>query len=175
MIKKFKQFNESLLDKLKGPSKEEVEDKFRTKFLANKMSFHELNKVSKKNDLKRPNLLDKLYSIGYKDDFNFKTPEEFIQYIIDNIKINDRYNNPDEIFWEKDKNQVIIAQDLKTKRVWVSFLKIWYPIKIVFDMKDNDLNRLINNILNKDERFKGFKTYTERGTSIWNLDYYEEL
>ena len=123
MIKNFNEYtNESLLDKIEGPNKEEVWKSF-----------------------------------GY--DNIFDTPQDFLDYIFDNIKDEhfEKYGN--STFLLKD-DKILFEISYFEQRVYVEYFDVWKILKDLFHLSIYNIDILIeDNLLKRKYYINNYKIY----------------
>ena len=134
MIKNYKIFKESLLDKLKGPTKEEI-----TKlFLDGSIDVLKYLKICRENN----------WDISYKKEvweylgFNkiFDTPKEFLDFYLVDIEMK-QYQHINSIYWYKDDKMIFrFDQGMKYLYMCKTLTAIFRDI---FDLREDELQYLL--------------------------------
>ena len=91
-------------------------------------------------------------SRGY--DISFGTPEEFLLWVIDGMKIKEKTKDTDYIIWEKN-GKIIFEQSLKSKNLWVE-KSIWSVLEKVFGLDYDEIKSIITDVVEEHLNWNGF-------------------
>ena len=92
-------------------------------------------------------------NLGY--DRTFDTPEEFLLYRIDGMKIKEQVKYPNIIFWEKD-GKIIFEQDFGNMDLCVNDITIWSVLEKGFGLVYDEMQLLIEKFVEEHLNWKGF-------------------
>ena len=89
---------------------------------------------------------------------------DFVFYYMDpsierKIKLNNLLNNNNSIYLDYkyvDKNNIIFKQDLKNKRLWVNYSKIWAKLESNIEYKDLNTWNMIKGWLSDDTNWRHY-------------------
>ena len=92
-------------------------------------------------------------SLGY--DSSFGTPEEFLLWVIDGMKIKEKTKDTDYIIWEKN-GKIIFAQDFDHMQLYVDDESIWCVLEKVFGLDYDEIKSIITDVVEEHLNWNGF-------------------
>ena len=162
MIKKFKQYNESIKSLLVGPSDEEVLNNFKRKYDKGEIDIFSFYVKCKELNLKNGITYEEMWLELINNKFNGllnhvpESPEDFFNQMREGCVEIQRV--PHSIFY--GKNDVILFQHiLKNKEIYISNKYIWSILQKIYKLSYDEIQSLIKKSLKNDTKFKGLTPY----------------
>lgn len=163
MIKNYKLFKESLMDHLKGPTLEEVENTLKQNYINGKIDIKKYYREAKKHGVSGPTLSDVFKEIGYNK--SFASAYDLIYYEIDNLKMK-------SLIYKKqllnDKNEIIVDYNKIENKIEIDLTDLFDLVSEIFDLRYTESESIAINIL--DDILK-----INKDTKVIFLDYSDQI